>query len=59
MQFESFMTKGQPHPARCVKHKTWKRKGVCEMCRLAADRKLKEQEALTGSHKPEIKIGKI
>lgn len=29
------------------------------MCRLEADRKLKEQETLTGSNKPEVVIGKI
>jgi len=47
------------HPYRCQMHKMWMRKGQCEICRLEADKKLKEQEALTGSHKPEIKIGKI
>lgn len=53
---KEFMTKGQPHPARCTIHRTWKRKGQCEACRMEADKKLKEQEALTGSNKPEIKI---
>lgn len=51
-----FMTKGQPHPARCQMHKMWMKKGQCEMCRMAADKKLKEQEALTGSHKPKVII---
>jgi len=51
--------KGKPHPFRCQMHKMWLKKGQCEVCRLNADIKLKEQEAVTGSHKPEIKIGKL
>lgn len=56
---KEFMTKGQPHPGRCTMHKMWMKKGQCEMCRLEAERKLKEQEARTGSNKPEVKIGTL
>lgn len=51
-----FMEKGKPHPGRCTMHKMWMKKGQCEMCRLEADKRLKEQEALTGFNKPAIKI---
>lgn len=44
---------------RCPTHKTWKKKGICEGCRLAEEKKLRENELLTGSNKPEIKIIKI
>jgi len=37
----------------------WMRKGQCEICRLEADKKLLEQQALTGSNKPEVIIGKV
>jgi len=57
--YSNLMEKGKPHPYRCQMHKMWLKKGQCEVCRLNADLKLKEQEALTGSNKPEIKIGKI
>lgn len=50
------MKKGEPHPGRCQMHKMWMKKGQCEMCRLDAERKLKEQENRTGFNKPEIKI---
>jgi hypothetical protein len=44
---------------KCQAHNMWMRKGQCELCRMAQDKQLLEQEKLTGSNKPEIKVGKI
>ena len=55
----NFVPKGQPHPAKCPRHKAWMRKGQCEMCRLEEDKRKRELEQLTGSNKPEVIIGKI
>lgn len=59
MPSENFMKPGQPHPARCPMHKMWMKKGQCEICRLEEDKRRKQLEQLTGSNKPEVKIGKI
>ena len=44
---------------RCPLHKTWKKKGICDGCRMAEEKKQREYEKLTGSNKPSIKIIKI
>lgn len=41
---------------KCPKHKTWMKKGVCEVCRLEADKRKKEYEKLGGSNKPPVRI---
>lgn len=48
-----------PRPQRCDIHKTWMRKGKCEPCMLAEDRRRKAAELEAGIVKPKIKIGKL
>ncbi len=46
-------------PQKCPIHKTWMRKGKCEPCLLAEDRKRHAAEIAAGVVKPKIKIGKL
>lgn len=46
-------------PRMCAKHRMWLKKGKCEICRLEERRAQLKQEQLTGSNKPEVKIGKM
>lgn len=48
-----------PHPYRCQAHRMWMKKGVCELCRMEADKRQKELEKLTGSNKQTVKITKL
>lgn len=47
---------------KCPKHLTWKRKGVCEQCRLAEEDRAKELAILSGEtelKKPTVIIRKL
>jgi hypothetical protein len=46
-------------PQRCPIHKTWMRKGKCEPCMLAEDRRRRAAELEAGIVKQPIKIGKL
>lgn len=46
-------------PRICPAHRMWMRKGQCELCRMAQDKKQQELEQITGSNKPPVKIGKL
>ena len=46
-------------PGRCSIHKTWMRKGKCEPCLLAEDRRKRAADLEAGIVKPKIKIGKL
>lgn len=53
------MTPTIKDPRKCPAHNYWMRKGQCELCRMAQDKKQKELEQITGSNKPPVKIGKL
>lgn len=46
-------------PYKCVAHRMWMRKGVCELCRLEADKKQQEQEKEMGVQKQEVVIKRV
>jgi len=46
-------------PQKCPIHKMWIRKGKCEQCLMAEDRRRKAAELEAGIVKPKIKIGKL
>lgn len=46
-------------PYKCPAHNMWMRKGQCEMCRLAADKKQQEQEKQMGVEKQEVVIKRV
>ena len=48
-----------PPTIKCPIHKTWMRKGKCEPCMLAEDRRRKAAELEAGIVKQPIKIGKL
>jgi len=51
--------KRPPHPYKCTIHNFWMRKGGCELCALARDKALVEQEKLIGSNKQEVVIKQV
>ena len=46
-------------PYKCPMHNTWMRKGHCEQCALAKDRREAAKLLEDGVIKPKIKIGKL
>ena len=42
---------------KCPKHNAWRRKGVCELCLMEADKQKLENEKTGGSNHPPVKIG--
>lgn len=50
-------TDKQTDRRKCPAHNFWMKKGVCELCRMAADAKQRELEEMGGANKPPIVIG--
>ena len=44
---------------KCPKHNVWKKKGECSVCYVEQQQQLKQQELVTGSNKPKVKVGKV
>lgn len=44
---------------KCPRHNAWKKKGVCELCRLELDKIQQQNELTGGSNKQPIVIKKI
>lgn len=44
---------------QCPIHRMWLKKGNCELCIMEREAKRKENEKLTGSNRPAIKIKKL